>query len=137
MRPGIKPTDIRRDGLLKMKKLKEIEEYEASDKKPRRVQRKRTKGWKMPPNTVYVGRPSKYGNPFYNRDATPADKRTLTYGFQLHLEEHGGIRRTYKGKETFTSIDEIKLDLMGKNLACWCKKDEACHADILLKIANE
>ena len=31
---------------------------------PERVQRKRTKGWKMPPNTVYVGRGSKWGNPF-------------------------------------------------------------------------
>jgi hypothetical protein len=32
--------------------------------KPKRIQRKRVKGWKMPPNTVYVGRPSKWGNPF-------------------------------------------------------------------------
>lgn len=31
---------------------------------PQRIQRKRTKGWKMPENTVYVGRPSKWGNPF-------------------------------------------------------------------------
>jgi hypothetical protein len=32
--------------------------------KPIRIQRKRTKGWKLPPNTVYVGRGSKWGNPF-------------------------------------------------------------------------
>lgn len=31
---------------------------------PVRVQRKRTKGWRMPENTVYVGRGSKWGNPF-------------------------------------------------------------------------
>lgn len=31
---------------------------------PKRIQRKRTKGWRMPENTVYVGRPSKWGNPF-------------------------------------------------------------------------
>jgi len=31
---------------------------------PRRIQRKRTKGWRMPPNTVYVGRPTVWGNPF-------------------------------------------------------------------------
>lgn len=36
-----------------------IEEY-----KPERIQRKRSKGWRMPPNTVYIGRPSKHGNPF-------------------------------------------------------------------------
>lgn len=29
----------------------------------KRIQRKRTKGWKMPENTVYVGRPTKWGNP--------------------------------------------------------------------------
>ena len=31
---------------------------------PIRIQRLHTKGWKMPPNTVYVGRPSRYGNPW-------------------------------------------------------------------------
>jgi hypothetical protein len=31
---------------------------------PVRIQRQRTKGWRMPPNTVYVGRPSRWGNPF-------------------------------------------------------------------------
>jgi hypothetical protein len=31
---------------------------------PVRIQRKRTVGWKMPPNTIYVGRGSKCGNPF-------------------------------------------------------------------------
>lgn len=30
----------------------------------KRIQRKRTKGWKMPENCVYVGRPSRYGNPY-------------------------------------------------------------------------
>jgi len=32
------------------------------ESKPIRVQRKRTKGWKMPENTAYVGRPTKFGN---------------------------------------------------------------------------
>jgi hypothetical protein len=31
---------------------------------PERIQRKRTKGWKMPAGAVYVGRPTKFGNPF-------------------------------------------------------------------------
>jgi len=38
--------------------------------KPKRIQRKRTKGWRMPPNTVYAGRGSKWGNPFFNRLCT-------------------------------------------------------------------
>lgn len=31
---------------------------------PERIQRRREKGWQMPPNTVYVGRPTRWGNPF-------------------------------------------------------------------------
>lgn len=31
---------------------------------PKRIQRKRTKGWRMPEGAVYVGRPSRWGNPF-------------------------------------------------------------------------
>lgn len=31
---------------------------------PKRIQRKRTKGWKMPEGAVYVGRPTRFGNPF-------------------------------------------------------------------------
>lgn len=32
--------------------------------KPKRIQRRRTKGWRMPEGAVYVGRPTKWGNPF-------------------------------------------------------------------------
>jgi hypothetical protein len=31
---------------------------------PRRIQRRRMKGWRMPDDAVYVGRPTKWGNPF-------------------------------------------------------------------------
>lgn len=31
---------------------------------PVRIQRRRTKGWRMPEGAVYVGRPSPWGNPF-------------------------------------------------------------------------
>ena len=32
--------------------------------KPKRIQRSRAKGWKMPANTIYVGRPTVWGNPY-------------------------------------------------------------------------
>ena len=82
-------------------------------KQPIRIQRKRTKGWRMPPNTVYVGRPTKWGNPF---KTVKQYKETLVYT--------GGF------------ISEIKKKLKGKNLACWCPLDQPCHADVLLRIAN-
>jgi len=34
-------------------------------------------------------------------------------------------------------VEDAKKELRGKNLACWCKPSEDCHADILLEIANK
>lgn len=90
--------------------------------KPIRIQRKRSKGWKNPPNTVYVGRPSKWGNP-YKANAT-CNKEDVVRIFQDYLD-------------VYEMADEIKKELKGKNLSCWCKIGEPCHADILLEIANQ
>jgi hypothetical protein len=86
-----------------------------------RIQRKRTKGWKMPDNTVYVGRPTKYGNP-YKEDVWGRDQALVNY--RDYLE---------------TCIKTRSLDLSplkGKNLACFCPLDKPCHADVLLEVAN-
>ena len=37
----------------------------------------------------------------------------------------------------YPSDAEIKRELRGKNLACWCPDGGPCHADVLLEIANE
>jgi hypothetical protein len=37
----------------------------------------------------------------------------------------------------YPTDDEIKQELRGKNLACWCPEGSPCHADVLLEIANE
>ena len=86
----------------------------------RRIQRKRTKGWRMPPNTVYVGRPSKWGNPF------PVAK----YGRDLALFN---FRQRMKN---LVLIGADFSELRGKDLACWCPLGQPCHADVLLEIAN-
>ena len=86
----------------------------------KRIQQKRMKGWRKPPNTVCVSRPSKWGNPF-------------------KLEEQGRERAValYRkwlttGKGKCLPIEELR----GKNLACYCKLADPCHADVLLEIAN-
>lgn len=93
--------------------------------KPKRIQRSRAKGWKMPANTVYVGRPTKWGNPFrVGRDGTAVecvDKYRQKIG--------GNIWTTPNNRD-------IKEDLRGKDLACWCPLSVPCHADVLLEIAN-
>jgi hypothetical protein len=92
-----------------------------SEVKPIRIQRKRTKGWKMPENTVYVGRPSKCGNPY------PVGK---------NFTAKQAVRLYRKFAEQW-NIEEDAQELKGKNLACFCPLDQPCHADVLLELANK
>lgn len=52
---------------------------------PKRIQRKRTKGWRMPEGAVYVGRPTLFGNPFGYRQ----DIGGLVHYGPKHLERFG------------------------------------------------
>lgn len=92
---------------------------------PVRIQRKRTKGWRMPPNTIYVGRPTKWGNPFKptGPDYTVAVVDALEK-YKAYLAQKPNL------------ITAARRELCGKDLGCWCRLDQPCHADILLKIAN-
>lgn len=93
---------------------------------PKRIQRKWVKGWKMPTNTVSVCRPGKFGNPFIvGVDGTAqecVEKFAKDIGF-------------IDSRLAF-DFEDIKTELAGKNLACWCKKGDYCHADVLLELAN-
>ncbi len=97
---------------------------------PVRVQRKRTKGWKMPPSTVYVGRPSRYGNQWWVGEPIGSDNGKTVYATAQDAVD------MYR----FWACDpDDPLDvseLRGKNLACWCRLDQPCHADVLLELAN-
>ena len=84
---------------------------------PKRIQRKRTKGWRMPAGAVYVSRPSKWGNPF----------TVEAFGRQKAVELYERCALPH------LPIEELR----GKDLACWCPLDQPCHADVLLKVANE
>lgn len=95
--------------------------------KPKRIQRKRVKGWKMPANTIYVGRPSIWGNP-YRVAVSPF----IASSHQDAVNKHF---RWVIRDEVYQ--EKIKNRLKGKNLACWCPLDQPCHADILLEIAND
>jgi len=101
---------------------------------PKRIQRKRTKGWKMPPNTVYVGRPSVFGNPFEVEKRLTAEQAVKKFEAMMNGDFDGCSKRLREHKE---NIMANLHKLRGKNLACWCKESEPCHADVLLKIANE
>jgi len=98
--------------------------------KPKRIQRKRSKGWTMPPNTVYVGRPGKWGNPFLPKEGGIAGAISA---YRAWLKGEYIPQDVGRCPITF---EDIQKELGGKNLACWCKEGEPCHADVLLEIAN-
>lgn len=52
---------------------------------PERIQRKRTAGWRMPEDAVYVGRPTRWGNPFQHR----GESRGLVRYGPKHMERFG------------------------------------------------
>lgn len=101
--------------------------------KPVRVQLSRTKGWRMPPNTVKVDRSTRWGNPFPIEKEHPwkdAAWSVLQFSFWIDRLE------VFPGKHAPPSLAEIRADLRGKNLACWCKPGATCHADVLMELAN-
>jgi hypothetical protein len=132
---------------------------------PVRIQRKRTKGWRMPPNTVYVGRGTAFGNPVV---CTPHGCELKPCNCGAGCEPYRCCVKVYReyvtsgieGRDSHTGSLSIALDAMtgyqrrsklidklpslrGKNLACWCpiidKQNNytPCHADVLLSLAND
>jgi hypothetical protein len=110
----------------------------------RRIQRQRTKGWRMPAGAVYVGRPSPWGNPFLSERAISwgfaanpeAARRVCTEAFRSWI---GGSDKWWTGdgsREARARLRQRLPELRGKDLACWCPLEEPCHADVLLELAN-
>lgn len=109
---------------------------------PKRIQLRRTKGWRKPPNTVVVSRPSKWGNPIdptntiaceSNEDAAWMHQNLIRYGDTVPYPRDGQTDRLMRHRDwVLDHADE----LIGKNLACWCPLDAPCHADELLELAR-
>jgi hypothetical protein len=116
---------------------------------PKRIQRKRSKGWRMPAGAVYVGRPSRWGNPFTLRQVEAiAPKSAQMWAVILHGRLL--VRWDSRALAAADAVDRYRVwlrssrvlypdvyaALRGKDLACWCRLDQPCHADVLLEIAN-
>jgi len=78
---------------------------------------------KIPHEAIYVGRPSKWGNPFIMRVYTESQYREAVSYF-----------RSYAIERLLTEPDWLK-ELRGRDLVCWCTP-KPCHADVLLELAN-
>lgn len=80
------------------------------------------KKYPYPKEAVYIGRPSKFGNPFATgRDGTRAE---VIDKYREYLSQNPAL------------VKAAKTELKGKDLVCWCAPD-ACHGDVLLEIAND
>jgi hypothetical protein len=103
----------------------------------KRIQQKRIKGWRMPENTVYVGRPTVWGNPFKGPNAVRLYRllwrrrwKQIERLLPINIADRIGL------SVLLHSWQEHLPELRGKDLACWCRPDVPCHADVLLKYAN-
>lgn len=131
---------------------------------PKRIQRKRTKGWRMPEGAIYVGRGTIWGNPFIV--GKPSGVFAEGFGFQgraevmipaLTLEQAVAFYRdlingiiepemhpfghdwmaNFKNKTNgWHPAEAVRSILRGHSLMCFCPLDQPCHADVLLEISN-
>ncbi|GGA10943.1 hypothetical protein GCM10011333_12210 [Sediminivirga luteola] len=123
------------------------------------------KGWRMPADTIYVGRGTRWGNPWHGRGGTTYGPAWWEYRSRAMSEVTRGTSDNEKvhlyrtnsdphasaahAVELFrTYCDVMDRDhkhefaawvhpLRGRDLACWCRLDAPCHADVLLEIANQ
>ena len=100
-----------------------------SSEPPRRLRLSRARGWRKPPGTVVVARPSRWGNPYRIGDPHPDHGGAMT-----RAEAVGLFRRDVEQDDDLR--EQARRDLAGRHLACWCPLDEPCHADVLLEIAG-
>lgn len=79
--------------------------------------------WKQQPYDVYIGRPSKYGNPFSHKGATGAicvsNRGEAIWKYYLWLRDNPA------------KLEEFIGELKGKTLGCWCPP-KPCHGDVLI-----
>jgi len=111
---------------------------------PKRIWRRHTKGWRMPAGAVYVGRGSKYGNPFHRLAVGGTISPRLAgwcFALWARHEAHPEFVALFWPRRIpqfppWTRA-ELRRDLGGRDLACWCPLDQPCHAEVLLELANQ
>jgi len=119
-------------------------------KLPRRIRRSRAGGWKKPNGSVIVDCTSRWGNPWqavlcpearswYVCRARTKERTGRSYSSHALARQasvwyfHRWLRATPSGRAlSVRAADELH----GKDLCCWCRPGDACHADVLLAVAR-
>jgi hypothetical protein len=114
---------------------------------PTRIQRRRTRGWRAPDGTVYVGRGTRWGNPWvvartrtgwavnWTKPGRPQPAWTASTSDQhaAHLMAVG-LYREYLSVNPGLA-QKAREELAGLDLMCWCPDSMPCHATVLLELA--
>lgn len=102
---------------------------------PQRIQLRRTKGYRKPEGAIVVARPTQWGNPF---PIAGRGRCEALIAYHHMMSRTSEARAGWIGAHfhTYPSDSEIRAELAGHDLACWCALGDACHADTLLAIAN-
>ncbi len=108
--------------------------HPGTEARPQRIQRKRTKGSKLPPNTVVVTRGTKWGNPCVVNPRFRYGSGSKYAPNVPSAAEAVAFFREYLAE--CPDLMQALPELRGKNLACFCAIDQPCHADVLLELAN-
>lgn len=123
---------------------------------PKRIQRRRTAGWRMPEGAIYVGRGTKWGNPFkvgemcqlWHQDCSQSARPGDMYRDYFRVEDRGHATRLFAAcldpnDARYTDMQpgvptllDIRRELVGRDLMCWCSLESPCHADVLLELAR-
>jgi hypothetical protein len=112
---------------------------------PRRVQLRRSAGWRLPTGVVIVDRRTVFGNPFTVTGARAAGWDSTTSGLRSVCVDafgswlHDGPTSPWwhpSHAQQHATLWARLGELTGRDLACWCPLGEPCHADVLLTAAN-
>ena len=82
---------------------------------------------KKEPFDIYIGRPSKWGNPFSHLSDTLADFKVSSREAAIEAYENWILQQA----DLLADLPELK----GKILGCWCSP-KACHGEVLVRLAN-
>ena len=106
---------------------------------------RRTAGWRKPAGAIYCGRPSLFGNPFpvsvHGREKAVELHRRWLEG-SMSAEEMKELSAADRLPDAISLVDLRRMvldrlqELRGQDLACWCRLDQPCHAEVLLELAN-
>jgi hypothetical protein len=113
---------------------------------PERIQSRRIAGWRKPPHTIYVGRPTMWGNRWkvgtwsntLGRNVATVEEAIALYGEVGWPEGHmrGWLRENLAGRNLMCWCRLCDVHAAGKRLGVVCSDCAPCHADWLLNVVN-